>query len=216
MSAEKKIRAVLFDMDGVLVDAREWHFEALTRALALVGFEVSREDHTRYDGLPTFRKLELITRDYGLPREHHSFLAERKQFFTMEIVDSRCKPDPLHEQTLAHLKQNGFRLAVCSNSKLQTVKEMLDRKRLLPYLDFYLSHQDVPKPKPDPGIYQEAMRRMGLSPDECLVVEDNVHGILAAKAAGARLMVVRSVEDVNIRNLMNHIDHGESSGANLC
>ena len=68
------IKAVIFDMDGVLIDAREWHYEALNRALRLFGMEISRTDHlTTFDGLPTRRKLEMLSSTNGLPVELHGF-----------------------------------------------------------------------------------------------------------------------------------------------
>ena len=75
-----KVEAVVFDVDGVLVDAREWHYEALNRALALLGFPISRFDHlSTYDGLSTRQKLELLSTERGLPRPLHPFVNELKQ-----------------------------------------------------------------------------------------------------------------------------------------
>lgn len=201
-----KIRAVIFDMDGVLIDAKEWHYEALNKALSLFGFSISRYDHlVTYDGLPTSRKLEMLSLERGLPRRLHRFLEELKQQYTMENVHNRCRPVFQQEYALSKLKQKGFRLAVCSNSIRSSVEAMLDKSNLLPYLEFYLSNQDVEKSKPSPEIYTKAIGRLGLQPEECLVVEDNEHGIQAAKASGARLMVVGSVMEVNFDNIVSHI-----------
>lgn len=185
------IRAVVFDMDGVLIDAREWHYEALNRALGLVGFSISRFDHlSTYDGLPTRRKLEMLSIERGLPRELHSFLNGLKQEYTMEIVNARCKPIFQHEFALSRLRADGLRLAVASNSVRRTVEVMLDHANLAPYLDVILSNEDVVRAKPDPEIYATAMRELEVEPHETLVVEDNDHGIESARAAGAHVMVV--------------------------
>ena len=91
------IKAVIFDMDGVLIEAKDWHYEALNRALALFGFEISRYDHlTTYDGLPTSKKLEMLSLEGGLPRELHAFINEMKQAYTMEIVHAKCNPPFFH------------------------------------------------------------------------------------------------------------------------
>jgi beta-phosphoglucomutase len=202
----QKIKAVLFDMDGVLIDAKEWHFEALNRALGLFGFSISRYDHlVTYDGLPTRKKLEMLSVERALPRSLHRFLNDLKQKFTMELVYSKCHPVFQHEYALARLKKEGMLLAVCSNSVRQTVDVMMDRAELKQYLDLQLSNEDVSRPKPDPEIYVTAAKRLGLRPEECLVVEDNEHGIAAARASGARVMVVTDVADVTYDRIMSSV-----------
>lgn len=201
-----RIRAVIFDMDGVLIEAKDWHYEALNKALGLFGMEISRYDHlVTYDGLPTKKKLEMLSTERGLPLELHEFINDMKQQYTLEIVYAQCKPRFYHEYALSRLKQEGYKLAVASNSIRKTVQIMMEQSALLDYLDFYLSNQDVKIGKPDPEIYTKAIQKMGLSPQECLVVEDNEKGIQAAKASGAWLMEVDEVEEVNYQNIMSHI-----------
>ena len=78
----EKPKAVLFDMDGVLIDAREWHYDALNRALSLFGHDIDRYSHlTAYDGLPTRKKLEMLSIDKGLPRGLHKFINSMKLSF---------------------------------------------------------------------------------------------------------------------------------------
>jgi beta-phosphoglucomutase len=201
-----KIKSVIFDMDGVLIDAKDWHYEALNKALGLFGMEINRYDHlVTYDGLPTKKKLEMLTSERGLPIELHKFINEMKQQYTMEIVYSRCKPRFQHEYALSRLKQEGFKLAVASNSIRQTVQVMMQQSSLIDYLELYLSNQDVMNGKPDPEIYTKVIERLGLSPLECLVVEDNEKGIQAARASGAWLMEVDGVDEVNYQNIMDFI-----------
>lgn len=205
------IKAVLFDMDGVLIDAKEWHYEALNRALQLFGYQIRRYEHlTSYDGLPTKKKLEMLSRESDLPCELHKFINEMKQAYTMDIVHTRCRPRFSHEYALSKLKASGYRLAVCSNSIRNTVEVMMEKAALAGYLDLQLSNEDVPNPKPAPDIYCEAMRRLGLEPHECLVVEDNENGIRAATASGAHVMVVGDVEEVNFDNVLAHIRDAEA------
>ena len=209
-----KITTVLFDMDGVLIDAREWHYEALNRALDLFGMEISRYDHlVTYNGLPTRKKLEMLTMERGLPEGLHEFINELKQAYTMDIVYSKCKPIFQHQYAISRLKAAGYRMAVCSNSVKQSIEAMLERADLLQYFDFFLSNQDVSKSKPDPEIYLKAMERMSARPEECLVVEDNHNGIKAARAAGAHLLCVADVSEVNFSNISGRIRELEASNA---
>ncbi|OIO11215.1 MAG: HAD family hydrolase [Elusimicrobia bacterium CG1_02_63_36] len=201
-----KIKAIIFDMDGVLIDARDWHFEALNKALSLFGMEISRYDHlVTYDGLPTRKKLEMLTLERGLPEGLHPFLNELKQRYTFELIHARCRPNFIHEYALSQLKERGYRLAVCSNSIRATIELMMNRASLAQYPECILSNEDVKKPKPDPEIYETAISAMKLSPAECVVVEDNQNGIQAAKAAGAHVLEVTGVDDVTLHNITQFI-----------
>ena len=208
------IRAVVFDMDGVLIDAKDWHYEALNRALALFGFSISRYDHlVTYDGLPTRRKLEMLTKERGLPPSLHGFLNELKQLYTMEIVHTKCKPVFQHEYALSHLQADGYKLAVASNSVKNSVEVMMEKANLSRYLSALLSNEDVTRGKPDPEMYTVAFARLGFAPHECLVVEDNENGIKAARDAGAHLLVVRDVFDVHYEAIKTRIAQVEEGAA---
>ncbi|MDD2273733.1 MAG: HAD family phosphatase [Desulfuromonadaceae bacterium] len=201
-----KIKAVIFDMDGVLIEAKDWHYEALNRALGLFGLAISRYDHlVTYDGLPTKSKLKMISMERGLPEKLHSFINTMKQIYTMEITYARCKPVFYHQYALSRLKHDGYRIVVCSNSIRRTVDVMMEQANLLEYLDFFLSNQDVTQPKPHPEMYLTAIQRLGFRPDQCLIIEDNEHGIKAALASGAHVLKVDCVEEVNYQNILAKI-----------
>lgn len=205
-----KIKSVIFDMDGVLIDAKEWHYDALNRALNLFGMEISRYDHlVTYDGLPTRTKLQMLSMERGLPEALHEFINEMKQVYTLELVNSKCKPTFAHQYALSRLKAVGYNLAVCSNSVPQSIDLMLQRADVLKFIDFYLSNQDVKKAKPDPEIYISAMERLGLKPQQCLIVEDNPNGIKAARDSGAHVLCVTDVHEVNYENIMRRIKQVE-------
>ena len=197
-------------MDGVLIDAKDWHYEALNKALGLFGYEIYRHEHlASYDGLPTKAKLRKLTLEKGLPEGLHGFINEMKQQFTVSLIQSLCRPRFGHEYALSKLKAEGYKLAVGSNSIRMTIEMMMDRANLTQYFDFMLSNQDVVNAKPNPEIYEKAMDRLGISPNETLIVEDNEHGIQAALASGGHLLAVRTVEDVTysaIRDRINEIE----------
>lgn len=207
-----KIKCIIFDMDGVLIDARDWHYEALNQALRIFGHEISRYDHlVTYDGLPTFKKLEILSSHSNLPKQLHAFINELKQIFTLEIALAKCRPTFCHEYALAMLRADGYRLAVCSNSVRDTITTMLTKAGIINAFDFYLSNQDVKKPKPDPEIYTEAILRFGVKPAECLILEDNVNGIKAATESGAHVMRIHQITDVNYRDIRNFVEKIEGA-----
>ncbi|EAL7864935.1 HAD family phosphatase [Campylobacter lari] len=202
-----KIKAIFFDMDGVLIEAKDWHYEALNKALKLFGMEISRIEHlTTFDGLPTKDKLKMLSLERGLPMGLHGFINELKQQYTMDLVHSLCKPRFHHEYALSKLKESGYKMAVCSNSIRNTIEIMMQKASLDVYLDFYISNEDVKKGKPDPEMYNKAIERMNLHPKECMIVEDNENGIKAAKASGANVMIVEEIIEVNYENILKHID----------
>lgn len=201
-----KIKAILFDMDGVLIDAKNWHYEALNQALSLFGMEISRYDHlVTYDGLPTKKKLEMLTLERGLPKALHQFINDLKQEFTLQLAYQNCRPTFVHQYALSKLRPLGYKMAVCSNSVRKTMDVLLEKAAINHYFDFYLSNEDVAQAKPNPEIYLEAIKLFGMSPSECLVLEDNDNGIRAAQSAGAHLMKIHDVQDVNLESILERI-----------
>jgi beta-phosphoglucomutase len=201
------IKAILFDMDGVLIDAKDWHYEALNRALGHFGYSISRESHlSTFDGLPTRKKLHMLSECKGLPRGLHDLINSLKQSYTFEISYQRCKPVFSHQYALSRLKAEGYQIGVCSNSMRQSIEVMMRLSALDSYLDFVISNEDVTHGKPDPEMYIRAMQNLGRDPSECLIVEDNEHGIRAAKASGGYLLEVGAPEDVTYRLIMEKVD----------
>lgn len=199
-------------MDGVLIDAKDWHYEALNKALGLFGMTIDRDAHlATFDGLPTRTKLEMLTQSRDFPIELHSFVNRLKQTYTVEIATEKCRPLFHHRYALSRLKSEGKKLAVCSNSVRQSVDLMMHLSNLVPYLDLTMSNEDVEKAKPDPQMYNYAMKNLGVSPHEVLILEDNEHGIAAAKASGAHVMIIGSTDDVRYDNIRAIIDAAENS-----
>lgn len=199
---DKMIKAVLFDMDGVLVDARDWHYEALNRVLVKFGMEIDFESHlSTYDGLPTRVKLNILSKTKGLPTRLHDFINEMKQRYTAEIITNKCKPVFHIQRTLSILKRNQYRIAVCSNSVQRTVSDIMNFSGLSHYLDITLSNEHVKKAKPDPEMYLTAMQLLNMSPQEALIVEDNDHGLQAAYASGAHVLRVADPSQVTFENI---------------
>jgi len=202
-----KIKAILFDMDGVLIDAKDWHYEALNQALALFGMNISRQQHLqKFDGLPTKVKLKTLSEEQGLPHGLHTFINQMKQQYTMDIVHLKCKPKFRQERALSLLKSMDYKLAVCSNSIRNSVEVMMDKSNLISYLDLMVSTDDVEQTKPHPEMYLKAVDFFGLQPEDCLILEDNENGILAAKASGCHLLKIETIDDVNFENIFSKIN----------
>ena len=193
-------------MDGVLIDAKEWHYDALNQALEIFGEKIDRSEHlSSFDGLPTRSKLDLLSKSGRIPINLHEFINELKQAFTMEITAVRCKPRFIHQYALSMLKLDGYKLALASNSVIKTINTMMELASLSEYLEFSLSNEDVNNPKPSPEIYLKALEKLNLNAKEVVVVEDNKNGIEAAKAAGTNVLEVESTNEVTYNNIKKFI-----------
>jgi HAD superfamily hydrolase (TIGR01509 family) len=194
-----KYRAVLFDMDGVLIDARDWHYEALNEALRLFGLEINRGDHlNRFDGLSTKQKLLMLSEDGLLPVELHKTIEAVKQDRTLRIAAQKCFPNVSHQILISRLKHSGFKVGLVTNSIRKSTEFMLEYAGLLHFMDVVITNEDVVQGKPSPDGYNLAMSKLGVSPLETLVVEDGEYGIMAAESAGIEVIKVKDPSAVSI------------------
>lgn len=198
------IKAIIFDLDGVLIDATEWHYEALNKALELFGHTIGREDHIKvYNGLPTNEKLNIMSEKQGLPKGLHEPIKAMKRKYTDEVVAQRCRPNHAKQLMLAHLKNKGYNLVCASNAQKYSVTNMLIRSQIDHFFDHIIGNDEGYKPKPAPDIYLAAFEKLGIEPHEAIIIEDAPHGIEAAKASGAQVIAVRGYEDVNLSLFVN-------------
>jgi len=210
------INTIIFDLDGVLVDANQLHFEALNRSLSKFGFIISKEEHqTIFDGLPTTKKLHMLTKLKGLPEKNYDAIWKEKQSMTREIIDKEFSYDERMRGILKQLKFDGFSLAVCTNSIRETAKMMLIRKGLLEFIEFFISNQDVRLSKPNPEIFLRAMIKLGVGPHKCLIIEDSYYGCQAALNSGAYLLKVENAADVNYEKIIESIECNQNGRSEL-
>lgn len=193
------MKAILFDLDGVLVNMPDGHYEALNRALGLFGVCINKDEHyNHFNGLPTKKKLEELEQQKRLPIGLREFINDIKQKYTKEIIPQYCTPDYSKIILLRHLKEKGFKLGCCSNSTKETLHLMLKSAHLFDFFDIIIGNDEVLNPKPSPEIYQAAFEKLCVSPEECIIVEDSPHGIASAKASGATVYEVRDINDVHL------------------
>ena len=148
----------------------------------------------------------MLSQEKGLPKGLHDFIFELKQKYTMELIYANCKPSFYHEYALSKLKSDGYSIGCASNSIRDSIDIMLKKSSLDIYMDVIFSAQDVENPKPASDIYDQTIQRLGLKPKNCLIIEDNQNGIIAAKASGGHLLIVEDVREVNINNIYNKIN----------
>lgn len=203
-----KNKLIIFDLDGVLVDSREFHFTALNSALAEVDprFVISQKEHlAKYDGLNTTKKLEMISEEKGLDRSLHGQVWRRKQALTADAIEATVEPNPAITSLFKQLHSDNLRIYVCSNSIRQTVNGVLEKMELMQYIKCAISNEDVVLPKPHPEMYWKAMVAEQVLPKQTLIVEDSFVGRTAALSSGANLCAVRDPNDVTVERIYTEI-----------
>jgi len=207
------VKAIIFDLDGVLFDGVNIHFKSFNKALSNVDekYTISSADEHKFNGIPTRMKLKKLTEERGLPSECHQRVWEQKQHFFLESISSLGK-DTQKIHLMSELKKLGYKIAVASNSIAATVKDVLARKELTEYVDLYLSNDDVTHPKPDPEIYIESVKRLGVTPLECVIIEDSFVGKTAANASGCHVFPVRNPDDVILEHVLNYVTYINNGG----
>lgn len=187
------IKGVIFDLDGVLVSTDEMHYQAwkrLAQELHITGF--TREDNRRQRGVSRMASLEIVLEkaDRTYSEEEKIELAERKNGYYLELLEEMDESAVLEnvKDVLEKLKNRGLLLAVGSASKNAPI--ILEKTGLMPYFDKISCGLDTTKSKPDPEVFLVAAKKLGLPPEECLVVEDSAAGIEAAAAGGMKSLGV--------------------------
>jgi HAD superfamily hydrolase (TIGR01509 family) len=202
------IKLIVFDLDGVLVTTKELHYYSLNKSLEAIDekYVISlNEHHEIYDGLPTKRKLDLLTKNKGLPKEYHEQIYRDKQKYTFDLIREKIKRDDRLIQVVKQLKLDGYVVYVASNAIRETVKLLLYYTGIMEYVDYFISNEDVLNSKPNSEIYLKCMVHAGVNPDETLIVEDSPRGIESAQNARAHLMVVKNPDDVTYEKIIDEI-----------
>ena len=190
-------KLVIFDLDGVLIDSKDYHYHALNQALG-EEFAISREDHVSiYDGLPTSRKLELLTQNKGLPVELYEQIWNKKQELTLKIFSESVSKDYELMGYFQQLVDAGYKIAVASNSIRNSVKIILLRLGLLEFVDVYVSNEDVVRNKPFPEMYWKCMTTLGALPNDTVIIEDSHIGRQGALDSKCHLIPVENRKDFN-------------------
>ena len=198
------VKLIIFDLDGVLVEAKNIHFEALNKALG--SYAISWNVHlSTYDGLKTFQKLEILSKKKGLPKEDHPAIWKNKQKYTLEALSNlQINSDLLN--TIAHLSKDGYKIVCCSNSIRKTVLTVLAKLGLIEFMDLIISNEDVLNSKPHPEMYWQAISKMNCLPEETLIIEDSPYGLLAAARSKSYILRVKNPKEVTYNNINNKIN----------
>ena len=196
------IKVIIFDLDGVLVDTKMIHFEALNLSLKKYGYEeISIDDHVKvFDGLPTNEKLKILNKKDKLPIKNFSKINKYKQKITANLLKKKIKRKTHLLEIFKYLNKN-HKIAVATNAVKSTLKICLKNLGIEKYVDFKLSNEDIFNPKPNPEIYLRIFVHFGIYPSEALIVEDSHYGREAAVSSGAKLLPIKKINELNLKKI---------------
>jgi HAD superfamily hydrolase (TIGR01509 family) len=197
-----KLQAVVFDMDGVLVDSEPFGFEALRRVMARHGLPYGEEENAEFLGRTTLDSCRILKARHRLP-EPEEILAD---WYIEEMLEQIARgPIPMAgvPAVLREVRAAGYRMALASSAEPRVIDANLAALSLRPLFEAVVSGTQVPRGKPAPDVFLAAAERLGVPATACLVVEDSRNGLLAAKAAGMRCAVVPCAQTL-------HQDFGEA------
>ena len=196
------IKAIIFDLDGVLVDTKIIHFEALNLALKKYNLKkISMDDHIKiFDGLPTNEKLKILNKSENLSKNFFFKINKYKQKITSSILKKKIKPKKNILDIFKYLHKD-YKIGVATNAVKSTLEICLKNLGISKYVDFKLSNEDINNPKPNPEIYLRTFIKFGIYPSEALIVEDSHYGREAAISSGAKLLPIKNIKELNLKKI---------------
>ncbi|MFH0991080.1 MAG: beta-phosphoglucomutase [bacterium] len=213
------IKGVIFDLDGVLVSTDHYHYRSWVQLCVDEGFTFfDHEFNHKFRGVGRMQCVDILLDAAGknhYTKEQRQEIADRKNRYFVESLESVTPGSllPGSRKMLEALRQHGIKIAIASNSR--NAKPIIERTEIGHLLDAVVDGFDIENSKPDPEVFLQAAERLGLSPKECIVVEDAVAGILAAERAGIRSLgigtheilpnattLVKDLSEINVEELL--------------
>ncbi len=201
------IKTIMYDLDNTLCYCADWHYEALNMALKdVVNFEINKEDHIAiFNGLTTKTKLNILFKKDIIKKEDFDIISAKKQEYTFKLINENARLDPVKIHLHKQMKYNNITSVCVTNSITESACLILEKTGQLEYMEFVISNEQTKYPKPHGEGYIKAMVKLGVYPEETVIVEDSPHGIMAAKSTGAYVWEVRDAYEVTYDNLQKFI-----------
>ncbi|HEC21223.1 MAG TPA: HAD family phosphatase [Candidatus Peregrinibacteria bacterium] len=187
----KSVSAIIFDMDGVLANTMPIHFQTQHQALKEVGIDIAMSEIEANAGVPTKEMYQKFKEEKGLDFDIEKAF-QRKIFLVNSFFRKEVEPIPGVVDLINQIQKAGFKIGLATSSPRETAEIILKTIRIHHYFEIITSFEDITKGKPDPEIFLLAAKKLGVNPEECVVVEDTRAGVTSAKAAGLKCVAFRN------------------------
>ena len=191
------MKAVIFDMDGVIIDSEPIHFEVDMQTMREFGVNISKDELNKYVGTTNEYMLNDLINKYKIQKSIKEILEYKMELTIRRIKETKINAISGIPELLISLKHNNIKTAIGSSSPKELIITVIEKFQLGKYFDCIVSGDEVKEGKPKPDIYLEVSKRIGVNPEECIVIEDSRNGVLAAKNAGMKCFGFRNVNSGN-------------------
>ena len=191
------MKAVIFDMDGVIIDSEPIHFEVDMQTMREFGVNISKDELNKYVGTTNEYMLNDLINKYKIQKSIKEILEYKMELTIRRIKETKINAISGIPELLISLKHNNIKTAIGSSSPKELIITVIEKFQLGKYFDCIVSGDEVKEGKPKPDIYLEVSKRIGVNPEECNVIEDSRNGVLAAKNAGMKCFGFRNVNSGN-------------------
>ena len=191
------MKAVIFDMDGVIIDSEPIHFETDMETMKYLGCNISIEELEKYVGTTNEYMIADIKKNYNIKKSVEEIINYKVEMVKNKIVQSDLEPIEGIRELLIYLKKKNIPAAIASSSPKEFINVVVSKFKLQEYFKYIVSGEEVESGKPAPDVYIETAKKLGISPKECIVVEDSKNGVIAAKAAGMKCIGFQNINSGN-------------------
>ena len=188
------LKAVIFDMDGVIIDSEPTHMKLENEIYKKLGIDVTGEEHLSFVGSTSRYMWETLKNKYKFSETVEELIEyERNKYFKyLNSVECEIKLIEGVKELIEDLYKNGVNLAIASSSPLNVIEAIAKKFQIEEYFEVFVTGDYVKKSKPEPDIFIFASEKLGVSPEDCVVIEDSHNGVRAAKKAGMKCVGINS------------------------
>lgn len=197
MTVKRLLKAVIFDMDGVIIDSEPLHIEVVLDVLKGLDINLSYDDITRYIGISNSYMWNELAGKYSI-RKTVDELIDIQHAMNIDVLDTHediTMPGVI--ELLDEIKSNELKTAIASSSTIDYIDAVVDKLGIARHFDAIVSGEQVARGKPQPDIFIRAAESLGVSPAECVVIEDSDNGIRAARGAGMKVIGLKNPNSGN-------------------
>lgn len=187
------MKAVIFDMDGVIIDSEPIHFEVDIQTMKDFGCSISKEELNKYVGTTNEYMYTDIKNKYEIDKSIEEIINYRSELVKRKVIESDLIPIEGIRDLLKDLKDKNILAAIASSSPRDFIEVVVSKFELEDYFSCILSGEEVENGKPAPDIYVETAKKLGIVPEECIVIEDSKNGVMAAKEAGMKCIGFKNI-----------------------